>query len=657
MFWDYNYFSSAQYTLMSSKKLLLLLACCTLPVIIFAQVNRDSLLNELRKPGIADTLRSNINNKIARSYFPNESSKAIAYLHDALYYAEKSNFPKGKAVSHHLLGIAFHMAENADSSVYHYLAAIPIYEQLGLKNNVAGCYRNIGLDIRERGNRNKALDYFIKANKIFEEAGDRRSVAMTYSDLAHTYTEDEQYEKALDFHHKALEIYESIKDTAEIIVALNGIGTVKRYQLQYEEALQYDKRSLDLSQKTGSAEGANYAMHEIGTTNLFMKNYKEAINWLQKSIDARVQQEEKGELAYSYNYLGESYLALNNYEKAQQAFEAALKVSKEIKNSKQELETYEYFSRLYGQKNDYPKAYYYKQLYSNMNDSINRINKSREMAELQTQYETAKKEKEIQQQKFEIEKRNYWIIGISSILLFATLLGLSYYRRYKLKQEATLQAEIMKQQDLATRAVLEAEERERQRIARDLHDGIGQTMSVAKMNLAALEGNVSFSSADDKTNYEKAMALVDKSCKEVRAVSHNMMPNTLLKAGLVGAVREFIDKIDSAVLKVNLGTEGLNERLGSEVEIVLYRVIQECVNNVIKHANANHLEISIIKDKDGISATIEDNGKGFDTNDKEKFKGIGLKNILTRIGFLKGTVDFDSSPGKGTLVAIHIPAQ
>jgi signal transduction histidine kinase len=166
-----------------------------------------------------------------------------------------------------------------------------------------------------------------------------------------------------------------------------------------------------------------------------------------------------------------------------------------------------------------------------------------------------------------------------------------------------------------------------------------------------------FRTEEDKINYEKAMGLVDESCKEVRAVSHNMMPNTLLKAGLVGAVREFVDKIDSTALKVNLHTEGLNERLGSDVEIVLYRVIQECVNNVIKHAGANHLEISILKDTDGISATIEDNGTGFDAHDKEKFKGIGLKNILTRVGFLKGTVDFDSSPGKGTLVAIHIPAR
>src|SRR5262249_4868889 len=138
-------------------------------------------------------------------------------------------------------------------------------------------------------------------------------------------------------------------------------------------------------------------------------------------------------------------------------------------------------------------------------------------------------------------------------------------------------------------------------------------------------------------------------------VSHNMMPNALLKSNLDTAVQEFIDKLDQKKMRVHLYTEGLDERLDSNIETVLYRVIQECVNNVIKHASATTLDISLIKDKDGISATVEDNGSGFDTTDKQKLNGMGLKNITTRIEYLKGTVEFDSNPGKGTLVALHVP--
>lgn len=221
--------------------------------------------------------------------------------------------------------------------------------------------------------------------------------------------------------------------------------------------------------------------------------------------------------------------------------------------------------------------------------------------------------------------------------------------------ELKLQSELMKQQDIATRAVISAEENERKRIAADLHDGIGQMMSAAKMNLSAFENDLPFKDASHKAAFEKVISLVDESCKEIRSVSHQMMPNALLKSGLASAVREFIDKIDHRVIKINLYTEGLNEKLDSNVETVLYRVIQECVNNVIKHSRAGSLDISLIRDQDGISATVEDNGRGFDTTDKQQFEGIGLKNIISRVGYLKGTVEFDSAPGKGTLVAIHVP--
>nr|HPH24614.1 ATP-binding protein [Chitinophagaceae bacterium] len=143
--------------------------------------------------------------------------------------------------------------------------------------------------------------------------------------------------------------------------------------------------------------------------------------------------------------------------------------------------------------------------------------------------------------------------------------------------------------------------------------------------------------------------------KEVRSVSHNMMPNALVKAGLASAVKEFVNQIDARVVKTDFYTEGLDNKLEKNVETVLYRIIQECVNNVIKHAKATHLDISLIKDNDGVAVTIEDNGIGFDSSNKNNFNGIGLKNIQTRVEFLKGTVEWNSAVGKGTLVAIHIP--
>jgi signal transduction histidine kinase len=166
---------------------------------------------------------------------------------------------------------------------------------------------------------------------------------------------------------------------------------------------------------------------------------------------------------------------------------------------------------------------------------------------------------------------------------------------------------------------------------------------------------MNLSDPEQKETFNKIINLVDESCKEVRTVSHIMMPNALLKNNLDNAIREFVNKLSNKTLEVSVYTEGLDERLESNVETVLYRVVQESVHNAIKHAGATKLDISLIRDKDGISGTIEDNGKGFDATHKENFEGIGLKNITTRIEFLNGTVDFDSTPGRGTLIAIHVP--
>lgn len=214
----------------------------------------------------------------------------------------------------------------------------------------------------------------------------------------------------------------------------------------------------------------------------------------------------------------------------------------------------------------------------------------------------------------------------------------------------------MQQQQTISVAILEAEEEERKRIARDLHDGVGQMMSAARMNLEMLARETDRKLNDaDQGRLKNVISIVDESCKELRTVSHQMMPNSLIKNSLSIALRNFIDKLDHRALNMQLYTEGLDKRIDLNIESVFYRIIQECVNNVIKHAKADRLDISIIRHPEEIVATIEDNGVGFDVSRHSEAEGIGLKNIKTRVAYLRGQVEFDSSVGRGTVVAIHIP--
>jgi signal transduction histidine kinase len=263
------------------------------------------------------------------------------------------------------------------------------------------------------------------------------------------------------------------------------------------------------------------------------------------------------------------------------------------------------------------------------------------------------KQKQIQQ--LEVNRKNIAIVAISVFTVLLVLLGYSFYKRRSLQQQTVMQAALADQQQQATINIIQAEEKERKRIAEDLHDGVGQLMTGAWLNLQALSEQM----PQQNSQYElisKTLLLVDESCKEVRQVSHNMMPNALLRKGLVNAVKEFIGQLNTGVLSINLQTEELAKPLQSHVETILYRVIQESVNNVVKHAAATQLDISLSQEADGIDVLIEDNGKGFDTTATRVTDGIGLQNITSRIHYLKGTVEWNSSLGKGTLVAIHIPA-
>jgi signal transduction histidine kinase len=360
-------------------------------------------------------------------------------------------------------------------------------------------------------------------------------------------------------------------------------------------------------------------------------------------------------IAMSYLDLAELYKAQQNYLLAIEQANLCIYYAEKVSYKDIIQYAYNLIAQSYAALKQFDKAYEYKQLHQNLKDSLFNLKKSEQIADMQTKYDTDKKEQQIKIQALEITKRNTYLIV--SVLIFLALLVVLYliYNRYKLNQSNRLQLEIIKQQDLASRAIIEAEENERKRIAGDLHDGIGQLFSAVKMNLSGLSDRITMQDDDTKLLYDKTIAMVDESCTEVRSISHNMMPNVLLKYGLSTAIKDFISKIDSRKLKVYLELEGINVSLDSSVETVLYRVIQESVNNVIKHSNASRLDIQINKDEEGISVSIEDNGKGFDTTNAEKFEGIGLKNIITRVQLIKGFVEWDSSPDNGTLVSIFIP--
>jgi signal transduction histidine kinase len=225
-----------------------------------------------------------------------------------------------------------------------------------------------------------------------------------------------------------------------------------------------------------------------------------------------------------------------------------------------------------------------------------------------------------------------------------------------LEENRKLLEKLNQEQKNTMQAFVDGEEKERRRLATELHDGIGQLLSVVRLNLKSLEAIKRKFNSDDQELVTNLTNLVDEACREVRNISHNLMPTTVIQLGLSLAIEEYCKKINfTKSIKVSFQNINFEERLPIQTETILFRVVQEIINNAIKHARASRIYVQLIKeDDDTLQILIEDNGIGFDIHDTKNKAGLGLNNIASRIEFLKGKLNIDSAPDKGTIYQITL---
>ena len=291
-----------------------------------------------------------------------------------------------------------------------------------------------------------------------------------------------------------------------------------------------------------------------------------------------------------------------------------------------------------------------------------------EISKLQVQLETEKKEKKILLQSNQIEKgkrqkRNIWLGALGIVLiggLFAFLVQKGAKRKQLLaEQEKVLQEQkvenLLKEQELTTiDAMIEGQEKERLRIANDLHDDLGGLMANVKLHFNSLQEK---NKERGSELFSKTNTLLDEAYEKIRAIAHAKNSGVIAKQGLLMAVYNMADKISTAnKINIDVLDHGLDNRLENSLELTLFRVIQELTTNIIKHANASEATIHLTNHDDSFNIMVEDNGKGFKTDGiTSKTNGMGLKSIDKRVAHLNGTLDIESLPGKGTTVIIDIP--
>lgn len=553
-----------------------------------------------------------------------------------------------------------------------------------------------------KGEITKALEYAEKALAFARKGENKKDIAGALVNLASIKSHNNHFTDVLGLQLEALKIYEELKKNYYVVFTCNSIGAtynnIGNYKLSnvyLNKAFTNNTTKPELKAMTLGMMADNFSslnkidssiycykeakvlFEEIGDQNGFatvcnnlggayensgdLKNaeiqYKEAIQ-ISKELESLEL------LAFSETSLASLYIKKGNYEPAEKLLLNSLEDAKKLGSGETELIAYKYLTELYIQKKDPQKAAFYFNKHAAMKDSVFTKDLALRFSEAQTKFDVEKKDLELAKNKAEIEAqekqnfiKNIIIVSIVLLLLLSAILAMMIFRKKQLQQQAKLDAEIASQKEIRSKAIIEAEEKERRRIAQDLHDGVGQILSAAKLNLSGIESQIGIKDEKQKEAFKTALSLIDDSVKEVRIVSHNMMPNTLIKLGLASAIKEFITKIQGTPnLKVNLEIVGLTERIEQEKETVLYRVIQEVVSNIIKHAKATEIGLQLIRHEKEISIIIEDNGLGFDTSKINEFEGIGLKNIISRVEFINGTVNFDSTINKGTTVIIELQA-
>jgi signal transduction histidine kinase len=560
-----------------------------------------------------------------------------------------------------------------DSTLHYYYIALKIRQSLNDKIKSAGIYSNIATVFTRQSKFKEALDLSFKSLKLYEQVGDSANQANILGNIGLLYYTLEQNKQANVFFIKGLKLARLCHKAlieANILIELGGIKfeqgvkndiIVNRKEL--DSALLYFNNAYEILKEYNAIYNLAVVNNNIGRIYVHLNDYEKATQYYNEGLLYRQQMSDSYGIGLSYLNLGKVSKLQKKYDNSIDFYKKAIAVFLEINSYIDLKQAYGEMSVVYEETKDYHNAMIYHQLYAQYSDSVYNTENAKQMAEMQTKYEVEKKDLELAKNKAEIETKekqafvkNIIIIAIIALLALLSIVGFLFYRKKQIEQQAKLDAEIANQKDIRTKAILEAEEKERRRIAQDLHDGVGQLLSAAKLNLSNLESKIAIVTEEQKVAMDNALTLVDDSVKEVRAVSHNMMPNTLIKLGLGSAVREFITKLGNApTLKVDLEIVGLDTRLDNQVETVLYRVIQEIVNNIIKHAQATQISMQLIRHDTELNVMIEDNGIGFDTNKLDNFEGIGLKGIQTRIEFLNGSVHFDSSIGRGTTVIIDVP--
>jgi signal transduction histidine kinase len=503
-----------------------------------------------------------------------------------------------------------------------------------------------------------AFENYIDALKISKKMNDSIAIKRVYNGLGNVYMRQGLYNEAINSYEQILK-YDVSKSSKSM--AYNNIGLIYYYKQDFKNAEKFILESIEYLNSKNKQDIFN-SYNNLAAISSYANKTDKAHIYFMKSYEIAKQIKSKQNIGTALLNLSSFYIHEGKVEKAEEFMDRCDSVINGISSITYKQNSYYHFYENYKELKNYKKALFYSERYVKFKDSIFSLENKKNIEELRLQYETELNEDKITNQQYLIEtqnKQNNWLLA--GLLCLFGLLSLSIFLY---KQRIMAQKKSLKnQEELSTQRVtnlietqkvksyeshLKGQNIERERIAKDLHDSVSGNLAAIKMKLTDITINQS-------KEIEAIIASIDTTYNEVRTISHNLLPQNDIKQNFIDTLYQLIALYNSKTItfKIDVFPEKDLNELTQTIQIEVYRVLQELITNIVKHAKASNGIINITLHDDYLNLIVEDNGIGYDVITKKQ--GIGLQNITSRIKSMSGTLDVDSVIEKGTTVNISIP--
>lgn len=573
----------------------------------------------------------------------------IPVYKNILLQSQHIQYNEGSSIALIFLGNAYRSKGIYQKALEAYLQSIEYAagKDTEAKKHLIPAYIFTAEVLKYLGRLNEAADYYFKAIETAQNnSGLSYPQGQLYMDLAGVLQDPRL---SLQYYNKAETLLHHMDSNNELgRLLLNKALTFNKLRL-YDNSMACIKEAFSLGVKNKDSLLQFRSLTAMASTLLYKKEPRQALYYLEKAGETGKETDVFKQNANLFLW-SEAWLQMKDYTKAIRYSQEATTNAQKLQMRDQVAEGHGMLAYIYEQAGQYSKAYKHHKLYKAYKDSIMNENVANNIQYLEARFESSQKDKSllenqllIAQQQKKINRNKTLVIAIGSGAVILALLLFFVTRNYRNKQQLLLR----QQEVIQLKAMIKGEEKERGRLARELHDGIGGMLVAVNIDVGIAKQDSPSSSLD------KIESMLDDVAAEVRKTAHNLMPDILEKHNLKDALTLYCEKMNkSQGIRFQLQIDDGLHITDKETELVLYRIIQELANNIVKHADAQLAEIQLLQYGNKLSITVEDDGKGFDRTSVKK--GLGLDNIHYRVKALQGFIDIASVPGRGTTVYVQL---